>query len=122
MHLHREQGLAHRHYVLPPWQVRTLAFALSRTMLLLYFVAVITWGWMAAHAARVPLLQQEIARLTEDAERLDTLSATLAQLQARYEQVQRMLGAATARQAVDPLDTSRTARDSSRTPAGVGGR
>lgn len=122
VHLHREQGLAHRHYVVRPWQVRALAIAMSRPMLVFYFVAVITWGWMAAQAARVPLLQQEIARLTEDAERLDTLSATLAQLQARYEQVQRMLGAATAKQASDPLDTARATRDSSRTPAGVGGR
>jgi len=122
VHLHREQGLAHRHYVVRPWQVRALALITSRPMLLLYFLAVITWGWMAAQAARVPLLRQEIVRLTEDAQRLDTLSATLAQLQARYEQVQRMLGAATARQAADVLDTSRTVRDTSRTPAGVGGR
>lgn len=122
VHLHREQGLAHRHYVVRPWQVRALAIATSRTMLVLYFLAVTMWGWMAAQAARVPLLRQEVARLTEDAERLDTLSATLAQLQARYEQVQRMLGAATARQASDPSDTSRAMRDSSRTPAGVGGR
>lgn len=122
VHLHREQGLAHRHYVLRPWQVRALALAMSRPMLLFYFVAMVTWGWMAGQAARVPLLQQEIARLSEDAQRLDTLSATLAQLQARYEQVQRMLGAATALQAIDPRDTMRAARDSSRTPAGVGGR
>lgn len=122
VHLHREQGLAHRHYVVRPWQVRALAIVTSRPMLLLYFLGVITWGWMAAQAARVPLLRQEIVRLTEDARRLDTLSATLAQLQARYEQVQRMLGAATARQTADVLDTSRTVRDSSRTPAGVGGR
>jgi Tfp pilus assembly protein PilN len=91
-------------------------------MLVLYFAAVISWGWMAAQAARVPLLEQEIVRLTEDAERLDTLSATLAQLQARYEQVQRMLGAATARQASKILDPTRSPRDSTPSPAGVGGR
>lgn len=122
VHLHRESGLAHRHYVLRPWKVRFLAIVTSRPMLLMYFLGAITWGWMAAQAARVPLLQQEIERLTHDAGRLDTLSATLAELQMRYDQVQRMLSAATARQAADARDSSRTSRDSAPTPAGVGGR
>lgn len=39
VHMHRETGLAHRHYVLRPWQVRGLAIALSRPMLMLYVVA-----------------------------------------------------------------------------------
>jgi Tfp pilus assembly protein PilN len=114
VHLHREVGLAHRHYVLRSWQVRGAALLLSRPMLVLYFLALVTWGWMAAQAARVPLLQQEIARLTLDAHRLDTLSATLTELQTRYEQVQRMLGAATARDASPPADSARR--------AGLGGR
>jgi Tfp pilus assembly protein PilN len=122
VHLHREAGLAHRHYVLRPWQVRALALFTSRPMLALYFVAVISWGWMAAQAARVPLLQSEISRLTHDAQRLDTLSATLTQLKARYDQVQRMLSAASERQATAALDTLRRGLDSTRTPAGVGGR
>lgn len=122
VHLHREVGLAHRHYVLRPWHVRFLAVVTSRPMLVLYFVALVTWGWMAAQAARVPMLQQEIGRLTEDARRLDTLSATLTQLQSRYEQVQRMLGAASLRQAAIGPDSARAARDSTRPAAGVGGR
>jgi Tfp pilus assembly protein PilN len=121
VHLHREVGLAHRHYVLRPWQVKTAALFLSRPMLVLYFLAVITWGWMAAQAARVPLLQAEISRLTLDAHRLDTLSATLTQLQARYEQVQRMLSAATAREASAAADSLRIPADSARRP-GLGGR
>lgn len=121
VHLHREAGLAHRHYVLRPWQVRVLSTVVSRPMLLLYFAAVLTWGWMAAQAARVPLLQAEITRLTEDAQRLDTLSATLAQVQERYEQVQRMLSAATARQASAARDNPRS-RDTTQPPAGIGGR
>lgn len=122
VHLHREAGLAHRHYVLRPWQVRALAVAVSRPLLIFYFVAALSWGWMAAQASRVPLLQSEIGRLTQDATRLDTLSATLTQLQARYEQVQRMLGAATERQAAAAIDTLRRGADSTRTPAGIGGR
>ena len=122
VHLHRESGLAHRHYVLRPWKVRLLAIATSRPMLLLYVVAIISWGWMASQAARVPLLRDEIARLTHDAGRLDTLSATLSQLQMRYDQVQRMLSAATARQAASVRDSTQTPRDTTRTPPGVGGR
>ncbi len=120
VHLHRESGLAHRHYVLRPWQVRSLAVLTSRPMLLIYLLAVVTWGWMAGQAARVPVLQQRIVQLETDAQRLDTLSAALAQLQARYEQVQRMLRAATVQQA------QAAARDTSApippSPAGLGGR
>ena len=120
VHLHRESGLAHRHYVLKPWQVRALAVATSRVTLLLLAIAVISWSWMAGQAARVPLMTQEIARLRAEADRIDTLSATLTELQARYEQVQRMLSAATAQQALA------VARDSApaapRTPPVIGGR
>jgi hypothetical protein len=99
VHMHRENGLAHRHYVIKPWQVRVLSIVLSRPMLILYAVAVVTIGWTWSQAARVPLLQSEITRLTREAERLDTLTATLGELQSRYEQVQRMLGAANAEKA-----------------------
>lgn len=120
VHLHRESGLAHRHYVLKPWHVRALAIATSRVTLLLLALAAISWSWMAGQAARVPLMTQEIARLRADAERIDTLSATLTELQARYEQVQRMLSAATAQQALAVArDTASTAP---RTPPGIGGR
>lgn len=119
VHVHREVGLAHRHYVLRPWQVRTLGVAMSRPALLLYLVALLTWGWMASQAARVPMLQQRVTTLEADALRLDSLSATLTQLQARYEQVQRMLGAATSQQAAAGRDSSGT---TARPPAGIGGR
>lgn len=120
VHLHRESGLAHRHYVLKPWQVRAMGFLTSRVMLLAYLVAVVTWGWMAGQAARVPLLSQEISALRADSERLDTLSATLRELQARYDQVQRMLSAATAQQALAAVRDSSGAR--APIPPGLGGR
>lgn len=121
IHMHRENGLAHRHYVVKPWQVRVLSVILSRPMLVLYVVGVVGWGWMASQTVRVPFLRSEITRLTRDAERLDTLTATLNELQARYDQVQRMLSAANAKAANAP-DTARTRRDTSRSPAGIGGR
>lgn len=96
VHMHRETGLAHRHYVLKPWQVRLLAIAVSRPMLLLYLLALVTWGWMASQAARVPVLQQRISDLRREAEKLDTLTAHLRDMQVRYEQVQKLLGATTA--------------------------
>lgn len=119
VHLHRESGLAHRHYVLRPWQVRAAGLLTSRPMLIVYVVALVTWGWMAGQAARVPMLTQQISALRADAERLDTLTATLRELQARYDQVQRMLSAATAQQAVA---AGRDSTGRPLTPPGVGGR
>lgn len=91
VHMHRENGLAHRHYVLKAWQVRFLSILLSRPMLAIYLIGLLTWGWMAGQALKVPLLQQRIGELTKDAERLDTLTAALNEVQARYAQVQQML-------------------------------
>ena len=121
VHMHRESGLAHRHYVLKPSQVRFLAVAFSRPLMLVYFLAVLSWGWMASQAARVPLLQLQIGNLTRDAERLDTLTATLTQLQARYDQVQNMLRAATASR-VTVNDSAGVRRDTTRRIATPGGR
>jgi hypothetical protein len=106
VHMHRESGLAHRHYVLKPWQLRTLGVIISRPMLILYVMALVIWGWMASQAVRVPVLQRRIGELTRDAARLDTLTVRLSQLQDRYDQVQRMLGAATRVQGSS--DTART--------------
>lgn len=96
VHMHRERGLSHRHYVLHGWQVRLLNLALSWPMRIIYVIALVTWGWMASQAARVPFLVGEVNTLRKEAERLDTLTATLGALQARYEQVQRLMGAAKA--------------------------
>lgn len=96
VHVHREAGLAHRHYVLQPWKVRTLGLLTARPMLVLYLIAILSWGWLAGQASRVPLLKQQIVQLATEAQRLDTLTATLSLLQARYDQVQQMLSAANA--------------------------
>jgi hypothetical protein len=131
--MHRESGLAHRHYVLKAWQVRALRALTSRPMLLVYVVAIVTWGWTTSQALRVPMLQRRIGVLTRDADRLDTLTSRLTELQARYDQVQRMLGPAKAATVTSAATTaaataataaaaSRTAtrdtsRDTTRTPA-----
>ncbi len=95
VHIHRKNGLAHRRYVLTISQVRVLSIALSRPMLAVYLIVLLVGGWMAMRSVQVPLLQRHVAQLTKDAERLDTLTARLVELQARYTQVQQMLGAAT---------------------------
>lgn len=102
VHMHRESGLAHRHYVLRPWQVRVLAVLFARPMLLLYVVAVVTWGWTASQAARVPMLQRRVADLTRESEKIDTLNAQLTKLTEQYAQVQQMLGGAKAADSVVP--------------------
>lgn len=89
-------------------------------MLIIYVTALVTWGWMASQALRVPLLQQRIGTLTRDAARLDTLTVRLTELQDRYDQVQRMLGAAARVQR--STDSTRTkaapaATDTTRKPA-----
>ncbi len=128
VHVHRESGLAHRHYVLKPWQVRLLAVAISRPMLLFYVAAIVTWGWMASRAlVQVPLLVQRVGTLTRDAQRLDTLTAKLSELQARYDQVQTMLSAqrAGAKPSTEPVTETKApnpvrpapAADSTKRPA-----
>ena len=94
IHVQRENGLAHRTLVFRPWQVQVLRVITSRWFLAVFGVGVLSWALLAAQSARVPLLTQRITHLEEDARRLDTLQQTLAQLQARYEQVQRLLSSA----------------------------
>lgn len=105
VHMHRESGLAHRHYVLRPWQVRGLAVLFARPMLLLYVVAAVTWGWTASQAARVPILERRIADLTRESEKIDTLNAQLTKLTEQYAQVQQMLGGAKTADSVVPPST-----------------
>jgi len=80
---------------------------------------VLSWGWFAVQAARVPLLQQRVTHMEQDEVRLDTLQATLLRLQARYDQVQRMLSATSAGgSAVQrvPAAVKRASADSARKP------
>ncbi len=91
VHVQREAGIAHRTFVLRPWQVRAvrlLAYPWTRVVLVAMFFS---WAYLAIQAARVPLLRNQIVRMEEDAVRLDTLQQTMADLQARYDQLQVML-------------------------------
>ena len=117
VHMHRESGLAHRHYVLKAWHVRALRILLSVPMRLLYVVALVIWMWMATQAARVPMLTERVGVLTREAVKLDTLTIRLTELQDRYDQVQRMLGAAQSATGKDTTHTGRTGVAPSARPA-----
>jgi len=91
IHVHRESGLAHRTMTLYPWQVQALRLITSKWFFIALAVALLSWAYFAMQTARVPFLEQRLAHMEEDARRLDTLQVRLTQLQARYEQVQRML-------------------------------
>lgn len=109
VHVQRESGVAHRTFVFKPWQVGLLRALRHRSTRIMLGVILLSWGYLAVEAIRVPLLTRRIARMERDAARLDTLQATLTQLQARYDQVQAMLSRPAA---TSPGTTSRP--DSSR--------
>ncbi len=91
VHVQRENGLAHRTFVLRPWQVRLARTIASRWSRVVLALVVLSWGYLAFQAARVPLLTSRIADMEEDAVRLDTLQQTIREMQVRYDQVQAML-------------------------------
>ncbi|HVZ49597.1 MAG TPA: hypothetical protein VG916_12495 [Gemmatimonadaceae bacterium] len=91
VHVQRESGVAHRTFVFRPWHVRLVRAATRRSTRIIALVILLSWGYLAAQAVRVPLLTHRIARMEDEAARLDTLQRTLRDLQARYDQVQGML-------------------------------
>ncbi|HSY82581.1 MAG TPA: hypothetical protein VK807_12500 [Gemmatimonadaceae bacterium] len=94
IHVARESGLQSRTFVLSPGQVRLLRFFFrSRASRIGAVIALVFLALVITQAARVPMLNYRIAHMEHEAARLDTLERSLAELQKRYDQVQRMLGA-----------------------------
>lgn len=93
IHVQRETGLAHRTMVLRPWQVQALRLVASKWFAAVLTVTVLSWMYFAFQSARVPFLTRRITHLEQDSAMIDTLQATLDQLQRRYTQVQQMLSA-----------------------------
>ncbi len=91
IHVQRQNGLAHRTLVLRPWQVQLLRVVASRWGIGILLLGLVSWSYFAVQAARIPFLTTRLTHLEEDAQRIDTLQRTLATLQSRYEQVQKML-------------------------------
>ena len=60
---------------------------------LAWLATVLSWIWVASQAARVPVLQRDIAELEQERARVVQLADALHRLEAQYEQVRQMLGA-----------------------------
>lgn len=95
IHLQRERGLAHRTIVLSTRQLQALRIA-ALSLVLIGVLGAGSWIFLATQASRVPFLARRVAHLQHDVRRLDTLQLKLAELERRYDQVQRMLGASRA--------------------------
>jgi hypothetical protein len=90
----REAGLANRTMVLSQRRVKLLRWLNSKYGRIAIGALALSWIVLAVLAVRVPMMQQRLERMERDQARLDTLQQTLGELQQRYTQVQRMLGAA----------------------------
>ena len=102
----REGGLANRTIVLSERAVRALRFLTSRSGIALTAAFIISWIFFAVQTFRVPMLTRQLATMEDDARKIDTLQNTVVQLQKRYEQVQRMLGAGPLSPAAAALDSA----------------
>jgi hypothetical protein len=91
--IQREGGLQNRTIVLSPRQVQVLGFVTSRTGKIVAALAAIIVLALAIEAIRIPFMSARLSRLQHTASRLDTLEHSLSELQLRYDQVERMLGA-----------------------------
>ncbi len=91
IHVQRESGLANRTLIFTQRQVRL--FRIGAIVLgTLIALGSVSWFFLAAQAARVPLLTQRVAQLQLDVARVDTLQRSLNELAARFQQVQHMMG------------------------------
>lgn len=90
--VHKNGALASRQIQVPAWLARTLLIA---AIVLAVVVAAIlaAYGPILAAAAKEPFLQQRVARLTRENQRVDELATALNEAEARYAHLRGMLGA-----------------------------
>ena len=89
----REHGLANRTLVLTPTQMKLLRFLTSRRMIVASAVIAVSWLWLVADRAQAIVERRSAPSAAVERARLDSLERSLGELQRRYEQVSRMLGA-----------------------------
>ena len=89
-------------YRMPAWLFKTLAIG-SVVFVVLVGISAVLYTPIVRTAARVPGLNQEIARLTEENNQVQTLAATLQELEQRYDQIRTVLGAETVPEALTTL-------------------
>jgi hypothetical protein len=89
----RENGLANRTIVLTPVQVKLLRTLASRKWLVLGAFFLATWAWMVTDRARELIYTGRVPSAVAERARVDSLARQLGELQQRYDQVSKMLGA-----------------------------
>lgn len=115
IHVQRESGLANRTIILTQRQFRLLRRGAYVAAVLIALGAV-SWFYLAAQAARVPFLTRKVHTLQHDVSRLDTLQVALTTLEDRFQQVQKMLGAASPPQTVAPAPSAAAPASTSPAP------
>ncbi len=73
-------------------RLRVVAVLLALAAVILVIIAA-SWFYMAARAARVPGLEEQIAQLEAEREQMAELAESLARLERQYEQVRTLVGA-----------------------------
>jgi len=89
--VHRDGALESKSLRIPLGVARFLTVT-GITLAVLLLIAAALYAPIARTAARVPGLNREIERLREENEQVTVLAATLAELEARYDQVRSMFG------------------------------
>ena len=89
----REHGLANRTLVLTPRQMKLLRWMTSRRMMVVGALVAVSWLWLVADQAQTVIERRTAPSAALERARLDSLERSLGELQRRYEQVSRMLGA-----------------------------
>ena len=112
----REHGLANRTIVLTPGQIRLLKSFATRKWLVVAFVFLATWSWLVVDRAQEILAGRSNSALAERA-RVDSLARQLHELQGRYDQVSRMLGATPPKSEVPAAAAATAAAASASAPA-----
>jgi murein DD-endopeptidase MepM/ murein hydrolase activator NlpD len=82
--------LSTRSYEISYRRLRMAAIA-GTVALALVFLMAASWVWVAAQAARVPMLRREVAELQKERQERERLARSLARMQATYEQIRVML-------------------------------
>ena len=75
-----------------PYRRIKLALGVAAVLLVVFAVVLSTWWYIAAQAARVPGLVDQLERLEEERRQVAELARTVAELEAQYERVRQLLG------------------------------
>jgi murein DD-endopeptidase MepM/ murein hydrolase activator NlpD len=92
IHVQRESGLANRMIILSVRQVQLLRIGAVLAVIMV-LLGVGSWLYFAGKAVQVQVLTRRLSALEHDAQQLDTLKRALAEVEGRYQQVQKMMGA-----------------------------